>query len=159
VFHGRSERLDGSLTKLPENFPSPIVMFNTCAVIHQTFAERLPSKMPIPRARSGRRRVLDLDGVLAPGNYHMALNATRRGRFGRPSPGPPENACRPSVDVLFRSVTEIYEAAALAVIMRMAKTDYADAVSCNKRAARSSCRMKHERCWGMPGAVVRESCG
>lgn len=54
---------------------------------------------------------------LAPGGFH--LEVVRDGaRFrARLHEGPPENSCRPAVDVLFRSVARAYGAGTLAVVL------------------------------------------
>ena len=54
---------------------------------------------------------------LAPGDYHMALARDAETVRLRTHQGPPENSCRPSVDVLFRSVAEVYGPGVLAVVL------------------------------------------
>ena len=54
---------------------------------------------------------------IAPGDYHMVVQAEGNGKILRTNQGPRENFCRPSVDVLFRSVAEVFGANSLGVIL------------------------------------------
>jgi two-component system chemotaxis response regulator CheB len=71
--------------------------------------------------------------------------------------GPRENFCRPSVDVLFRSVAAVFGASALAVILTGMGQD--DLKGCEALcAAGASVIVQAEASggvWGMPGFVAR----
>jgi len=54
---------------------------------------------------------------IAPGDYHMIVASDNRRVRLRTYQGPPENSCRPAVDVLFRSVADVYKPHVLAVEM------------------------------------------
>jgi two-component system, chemotaxis family, protein-glutamate methylesterase/glutaminase len=54
---------------------------------------------------------------IAPGDYHMVLERRAAGVYLAMNQNPPENSCRPAVDVLFRSVAATYGANALAVVL------------------------------------------
>jgi len=55
---------------------------------------------------------------IAPGGQHMKLEKKTTGIVGiRLTDDPPENHCRPAVDVLFRSVAKIYQERSLGVIL------------------------------------------
>ncbi len=54
---------------------------------------------------------------IAPGGYHMQVERIDAGSRIRLNKDPPENACRPSVDTLLRSVAETYGAASLTVVL------------------------------------------
>jgi len=70
--------------------------------------------------------------------------------------GQPENSCRPSVDVLFRSVAEIYGANALAVMLTGMGSDGLQGTRSLKLAGARSLAQDEATSvvWGMPGAVV-----
>jgi two-component system chemotaxis response regulator CheB len=54
---------------------------------------------------------------IAPGDQHMVLGGERSHvRLGLHQ-GPPENSCRPSVDVLFRSAAKVHGDSVLAVVL------------------------------------------
>jgi two-component system chemotaxis response regulator CheB len=54
---------------------------------------------------------------LAPGGFHLALKRQGVKVFMHLNEDPPENSCRPAVDVLFRSAAQIYGPALLAVVL------------------------------------------
>ena len=70
----------------------------------------------------------------------------------------PVNSCRPSVDVLFRSVADTYGAHALAVILTGMGTDGLDGCR-HVRAAGGQILVQDEDSsvvWGMPGSVAQQ---
>src|ERR1700688_4364954 len=71
--------------------------------------------------------------------------------------GPRENFCRPSVDVLFRSVAAVYGASALGVILTGMGQD--GLKGCEALSAAGSSMIGQDEAstvvWGMPGFVAR----
>ncbi|MEK7393969.1 MAG: chemotaxis response regulator protein-glutamate methylesterase [Fibrobacterota bacterium] len=94
---------------------------------------------------------------IAPGGKHMELS---RSTGGRPSivvsDGAPENGCKPSADVLFRSVAKVYGDAALAVVMTGMGSDGAASLRCLKDAGARILAQDEPTSvvWGMPGSAV-----
>lgn len=71
---------------------------------------------PVREGVAGQR--LDPGTIwLAPGDYHMEAAHTPNGTVIRLHQGPKENACRPSVDVLFASVARSFGRHALGVVL------------------------------------------
>ena len=54
---------------------------------------------------------------IAPGDYHMVVEARGANRVLRLNQNPPENFCRPSVDPMLRSIAEIYGRRVLVCIL------------------------------------------
>ena len=54
---------------------------------------------------------------IAPGDYHMVVASDGGRVILRTHQGPPENSCRPAVDVLVRSVAEVYKSHDSTVVM------------------------------------------
>ncbi|MCZ6863238.1 MAG: chemotaxis-specific protein-glutamate methyltransferase CheB, partial [Alphaproteobacteria bacterium] len=54
---------------------------------------------------------------VAPGDYHMCVEQSASGNVLRINQAAPENFCRPSVDVMLRSVAKVYGAKSLVVIL------------------------------------------
>jgi two-component system chemotaxis response regulator CheB len=72
--------------------------------------------------------------------------------------GPPENSCRPAVDVLFRSVAQVYGSNVLAVVMTGMGCDGARGAAQVKESG-GEVLVQDEASsvvWGMPGAVVSQ---
>jgi two-component system chemotaxis response regulator CheB len=105
--------------RLTADFPVPIVMVQHMPpMFTRLLAERLSAENPI-RVQEGGSGSLLLPGQawIAPGGYHMVV--TRDGHQVRTQlhQEPPENSCRPAVDVLFRSVAQTFGSNSLAVIL------------------------------------------
>jgi two-component system chemotaxis response regulator CheB len=107
------------LPRISSDFPVPIVLVQHMPPIFtRLLAERLASRSAIPVEEGSANTVLSpAHAWIAPGNFHMKV--TRAGLSARLSlnQSPPENSCRPAVDVLFRSVAAAYGANVLAVVM------------------------------------------
>ncbi len=82
------------------------------------FANSLNNICPLPvtEAKDGEP-ILDGHIYIAPGSYHMFVEHKPIGNFIKLSQDAPRNGHRPSCDVLFESVANIYKNHALGVIM------------------------------------------
>jgi two-component system chemotaxis response regulator CheB len=122
------------------------------------FAERLNgvSSLTVLEAQAGD--VLHPNTVyVAPGGYHMELQRQGSRVVVALNENPPENSVRPAVDVLFRSVAELYGNRALAVILTGMGQDGLKGSQSIKQAGGSIIAQDESSSvvWGMPGAVVR----
>jgi two-component system chemotaxis response regulator CheB len=120
-------------------------------------SERLDSlgKLKVREGKEGER--LRAGEVwIAPGDHHMTV-AHKRGEFVLAlNDGPPENSCRPAVDVLFRSVAQTYKANVLAIVLTGMGADGTRG-SAMVREAGGQLIVQDEASsvvWGMPGSVV-----
>jgi two-component system chemotaxis response regulator CheB len=107
------------LGQLPPSFPAPIVIVQHMPQSFTRFlADRLKQQLQLPVAEATDGAVVAPGTIyVAPGDYHLRLK--RRGphivtALDREAP---EVGHRPSADVLFRSVAELYGAHALALVM------------------------------------------
>lgn len=143
----------------PADFPVPIVIVQHMPpVFTKLLADRLSSlssltvceATPGEEVRAGRVYV-------APGNYHMIVK--RAGAVVRieTNQEKSENSCRPAVDVLFRSVLQVYGAASLGVILTGMGQD--GLRGCEQiREAGGQIIAQDEASsvvWGMPGFVAK----
>jgi len=94
--------------------------------------------------------------LIAPGDFHMRVQKNGFKTTVRLDQSPPENSCRPAVDVLFRSVDQAYGPAAISVILTGMGYDGLRGVEALK--ASGACVIAQDEAssvvWGMPGAVV-----
>jgi two-component system chemotaxis response regulator CheB len=107
------------LAAFPDNCPVPtVIVQHMPPMFTRLLAERLSSqsRLLVTEAASGAT-LAPGRAWLAPGDYHLVLTREADTIRLRLHQGPPENSCRPSVDVLFSSVAEVYGASALAVVL------------------------------------------
>ena len=158
VSTGGPDALTTLISALPADFPLPIVVVQHMPPIFTAlFAKRLDthSQLHVAEARAGDRLVRG--GVLiAPGDFHVRLRADNLGVVAQLDQGTPENYCRPSVDVLFRSAPEAFGASVLAVVLTGMGSDGAKGAARIVEAGGSVIVQDAATSvvWGMPGAVV-----
>jgi two-component system chemotaxis response regulator CheB len=100
--------------------------------------------------------VIPNSAFIAPGNYHMALRNMGIEKRITLNQGPLENGCRPSADVLFRSVAEIYGKQALGIVLTgMGKDGTEGAKAMKEKGATIIAQDKETSvAWGMPRSVI-----
>lgn len=93
---------------------------------------------------------------IAPGNYHMVVKNLGGEKRITLHQGPLENGCRPSANVLFRSVAEIYGKQALAIVLTgMGKDGLEGARAMKAKGATIIAQDKDSSvAWGMPRSVI-----
>jgi two-component system chemotaxis response regulator CheB len=161
VSTGGPNALAEVLRDVPADFPVPVVIVQHMPPVFTKYlAQRLDETSPLQvrEARAGER--LHAGGVwLAPGDYHLALSRVGDSVITQLHQGPPENSCRPAVDVLFRSVAQQYGAATLAVVLTGMGAD--GLRGCEAIAEAGGRIVAQDEAtsvvWGMPGAVVGAS--
>ncbi len=119
VSTGGPNALSNLIPSLPRDLPVPVVIVQHMPpVFTRLLAERLGAKSQIA-VKEGQPGAELRPGCvwIAPGDYHMVVASESNHLVLRTHQGPPENSCRPAVDVLFRSVANTYGAHALAVVM------------------------------------------
>lgn len=143
---------------LPPNFPVPVVIVQHMPPIFTKFlADRLSSKSQIPVVEAANHEeLLPGHAYIAPGDFHMMVERSKEGVRIRTQQEQPENSCRPSVDVLFRSVADAYREEALAVIMTGMGQD--GLRGCGRIREEGGQILAQDEAtsvvWGMPGYVA-----
>ena len=146
------------LPRLPSNFPLPILIVQHMPpMFTRLLAERLNATCALQVEEASEGSVVERGRILiAPGDFHMRL-AWDQGRVCiRLDQSAQQNYCRPAVDVLFRSVGEVYGGAVLAVVLTGMGQDGLRGVEILKaQGARILAQDEPSSVvWGMPGAVV-----
>ncbi len=143
----------------PKDFPVPIVIVQHMPPFFtKLLAERLSSKSNIVVEEGTTGQVLKPGKAwIAPGDFHMVLEKNGTGYKTLTNQGPPENSCRPAVDVLFRSVASFFGPRALSVILTGMGQD--GLIGCEHiKDAGGRVIVQDENTsvvWGMPGFVAK----
>ena len=94
---------------------------------------------------------------IAPGGFHMTLEKSGTKTIIHLNTEPPENSCRPAVDVLFRAAAEVYGGGVLAVMLT--GMGYDGLKGSQAIASKGGQIIAQDEAtsvvWGMPGAVVQ----
>jgi two-component system chemotaxis response regulator CheB len=158
VSTGGPDALATVLPALPATFPVPIlVVQHMPPTFTRLLAQRLDgrSALEVREAQDGDV-VRPGQVLLAPGDFHLRLKRGG-GVVARLDQGTPENFCRPSVDVLFRSAAQVYGAGCLAMVLTGMGTDGArgagDIVAAGGQVVVQD--QATSVVWGMPGAVAQ----
>ena len=116
---GGPQALAAVLEKLPADFPVPIVVVQHMPpVFTHHLAVRLNQDCSLTVREAAGNETLESGQVLiAPGNFHLELK--RHGVLVKTilQQQPPENSCRPAVDVLFRSAADLFGNNCVAVVL------------------------------------------
>jgi two-component system chemotaxis response regulator CheB len=122
VSTGGPAALEAVLPTLPYGFPLPVLVVQHMPDLFTAqLAERLkgPCRLPVREAAEGS--AVEAGTItIARGNWHLeVLGAAQRPASAtlHLTQGAPENHCRPSVDMLFRSAAEVYGGGVLAVVL------------------------------------------
>jgi two-component system chemotaxis response regulator CheB len=158
VSTGGPEALTRLIPALPKNLPVPVVLVQHMPpMFTKSLADSLARKSKLLIVEAEDAQILKAGTVyIAPGGRHMILRQTDAGVQIGLNDGPPENSCRPSVDVLFRSVAAIYGGKGiLSAILTGMGSDGANGVRAMKRKGCFSITQSASSCvvYGMPRAV------
>ncbi len=116
---GGPQALTAVLKPLSADFPVPIVIVQHMPPLFtRSLANRLNQECQLQVHEAAGGEALEPGHVfIAPGDHHLEL--CREGTSVKTvlHKGPPENSCRPAVDVLFRSAANIYGMGCLGVVL------------------------------------------
>lgn len=149
------EELLGALARA---LPVPVVIVQHMPPLFtRLFAERLSALTGlVVREGAMGERLLPGEVWVAPGDFHLAVRRDGPALLLHMHQGPPENSCRPSVDVLFRSVAEACGPSGLGVVLTGMGSD-GQRGSEAMRAAGGQVVVQDEATsvvWSMPGSVA-----
>jgi two-component system, chemotaxis family, protein-glutamate methylesterase/glutaminase len=155
---GGPDALAKLLAGLAGDLPVPVVLVQHMPPIFtRLLAERLNSNSPLTIVEAEDGMALRPGTVLvAPGGRHLEIDGRAGGVVAKLTDAPPENYCRPAVDVLFRSVARVYAHRTLGVILTGMGRDGTQG-STKIREAGGQVFAQDEASsvvWGMPGALV-----
>ena len=159
VSTGGPDALARLIPSLPANLPVPVVIAQHMPPIFTSLlAGRLASKSALPVRECVSGEPLQAGSVvIAPGDFHMVVNQEAGVVRLRTHQGPKENFCRPAVDVLFRSVANVYGGRTLGVILTgMGQDGLKGCETLRSIGARIYAQDESSSVvWGMPGFVAK----
>ena len=155
---GGTQALELVLRGLPRVCPGIVIVQHMPEKFTAEFARRLNGLCQIQvKEAQNNDRVLPGRALIAPGGKHMLLRRTGAQYFVEVTDGPLVNRHRPSVDVLFRSVSKSAGANALGVIMTGMGDDGAAGLLEMRKCGARTVAQDEESCvvYGMPKEAVK----
>jgi len=155
---GGPDALASVLPALPADLPVPVlVVQHMPPLFTRLLAQRLDSHCPL-RVSEAAEGDLVVPGqiLIAPGGHHLMIKRQGTNVVAHLTQDPPENFCRPAVDVLFRSASAVYADRLLAVVLTGMGRD-GEKGSTVIRHSGGEVVVQDEATsvvWGMPGAVA-----
>jgi two-component system chemotaxis response regulator CheB len=147
------------LPQLPADFPVPILVAQHIPPVFSTLlAQRLDAvaAVAVEEATNGRWPERGA-AYIAPGDHHLVVEGLSLASRLAINQAPRENSCRPSVDVLFRSVAVSFGARALAVVLTGMGQDGLKGCEAIRQAGGQVIVQDEASSvvWGMPGFVAK----
>ncbi len=156
---GGPNALEHFLCGLGADFPLPILIVQHMPEgFTRLLADRLAASSGL-RVSEAVADVVPVPGEawIAPGGHHLVVSPEGRQVRLKITGDRPENSCRPSVDVLFRSVARRYGAGTLAIVLTGMGQDGLKGAEAIVQAG-GEVMVQDESSsvvWGMPGAIAR----
>ena len=158
VSTGGPTALGQIIPQVPPNFPIPILIVQHMPPLFtRLLAERLQTGTSLKVEEAAEGSAVTAGKILiAPGDFHMRLRKSGQNLVIVLDQSPPENSCRPAVDVLFRSVGETFGSAAIGAILTGMGQDGLRGTQVLKAAGGFMIAQDEASSvvWGMPGSVV-----
>jgi two-component system chemotaxis response regulator CheB len=156
---GGPNALHEVLAALPGSLPVPVVITQHMPpVFTRLLAERLDATCALDVREAKGGEILRPGSVwIAPGDHHLVVRRVGVDAVLALDDGPPENSCRPSVDVMFRSVAQTFGGRSLAVVLTGMGADGQRGAGLLRDAGAAVLAQDEVTSvvWGLPGAVVR----
>ncbi len=156
---GGPEALTKVLPLLPASLPVPVLLVQHMPpVFTRQFAQRLDRLCPLTVVEATDGTPLAPGTVhIAPGDFHLTIGSSGASKRTALNQAPPENFCRPAVDVLFRSAVAAYGGAVLGVVLTGMGSDGRIGSGQIRDTGGSVIAQDQATSvvWGMPGAVTQ----
>jgi two-component system chemotaxis response regulator CheB len=150
---GGTEAIKEVIVRLPAEVPGIVIVQHMPEAFTPSFAKRLDSlgAVRVVEARGGER-IQPGHAYLAPGHSHLLVKKSGAGWVTELSQGEPVNRHRPSVDVLFNSVSKEVGKNAIGVILTGMGKDGAQGMLAMRQAGAWNIGQDQDSCvvYGMP---------
>jgi two-component system chemotaxis response regulator CheB len=159
---GGPRALQTVLTGLPADLGAPVVIVQHMPPgFTKSLANRLDQMCQVRVHEAEHGQELQNGHVyIAPGDYHMEVEANRNRFFIKLDQSPPVGGHRPAVNNLFRSVAALQNVSLQAVILTGMGSDGAEGLKLIKQAGGKTISEAKETCvvYGMPKAAAETGC-
>lgn len=156
---GGPNALEELIAALPADLGVPILVVQHMPErFTKLLADRLSTKTPFRAAEAVNGEFLHQNHIwVAPGDRHMLVERAGERIRLQTNRLPPENSVRPAVDVLFRSLAEVYGPGCLAVVLTgMGQDGLIGAERIVQAGGQVLVQDESSSVvWGMPGAISR----
>ncbi|MBI3594039.1 MAG: chemotaxis response regulator protein-glutamate methylesterase [Nitrospirae bacterium] len=157
---GGPEALLKMLPGLAKDVPVPILIVQHMPPLFtKILSDRLATSCQIKVVEAAEGMKVERGtAYIAPGNFHMEVHQVKDDLFITLNQNPHENSCRPSADVLFRSVAKCFGGESMGVIMTgMGQDGFKGLREMKDKGAVILAQDEASSVvWGMPSYVVRD---
>ena len=155
---GGTEAIREILIRMPASAPAIVISQHIPAAFSTPFSKRMDgcAAMIVHEAKD-RQQILPGHVYIAPGNRHLLVERSGSRYLCRLNDGPPVNRHKPSVDVMFRSVSHNVGSNAIGVILTGMGDDGARGMKEMHETGSATIAQdeKSSVVWGMPGEAVK----
>lgn len=158
---GGPKALQQVLQALPENFPAPIVIVQHMPPgFTKSLADRLDTicTIRVKEAENGEPLTCNT-AYIAPGNYHLGIDESQGTLRIKLHQSPPENGHRPSVDVLFESLSLLRDVNKIGVVLTGMGSDGTKGARKMKSSEKNTILIAEAEetavVYGMPKSIVK----
>jgi len=155
---GGPDALAHVLPMLPADLPVPVLIVQHMPPLFtRLLAQRLDGHCKLTVREAGEGDAVQAGRVLiAPGGKHLTVRRSGASVVTHLTEDPPENFCRPAVDVLFRSASTVYGDRLFAVVLTGMGRDGEKGATVIRQSGGEVLAQDEATSvvWGMPGAVA-----
>ncbi len=154
---GGTQAIEALLTRLPNDAPPILIVQHMPAGFTGAFATRLNSTCPMEVIEAKGGEVLKRGmAYIAPGDFHMLVEANGLELKTVVRPGPSVHYQRPAVDVLFYSAAKLKNTPIVAALLTGMGSDGADGMVALRKAGAITIAEDEQSCvvFGMPKEAI-----
>jgi two-component system chemotaxis response regulator CheB len=156
---GGTQATEALLTRLPADCPPILIVQHMPASFTRAYAARLDAACPMRVAEAGDgERLRRGHALVAPGDFHMVVEASGVELRTSIRPGPAVHHQRPSVDVLFHSLARLRGVPIVACLLTGMGGDGADGMLALRGQGAGTIAQDEHSCivFGMPREAIRK---
>ncbi|RME86170.1 MAG: chemotaxis response regulator protein-glutamate methylesterase [Caldilineae bacterium] len=156
---GGPRAVESVLAALPGDLPAPVLIVQHMPPgFTRSFAQRLDQRSALAvKEAEGGEALEPGNAFVAPGDFHLRVQAAGSAGRVKLEQSPPVNGVRPAVDVTMKDVAEVYGRGAVGVVLTGMGADGAQGAQHIRAAGGIVIAQDQESCvvFGMPRAVIR----